>query len=230
MCKASFFGLHGIKESRLKCKVLKCEKDITDGRRHHQNHSAVGEDVKEAVRSHLCDFPSRESHYSCSKNQYKKYLDSSLTLAKMHRLFLLQHRDLTSLCKYSMYLDIFNDKLNIAFGYSRSDICDLCERHQVAIKAAAANSNLAENRKLEVEHQLYIRKADVFTVQINEVTVTAQALLPDGNTAVLAMDYQKNLPLPLTGVSQEYYKRQLWIHNFCIHDNVTNDATMFLYA
>ena len=44
------------------------------------------------------------------------------------------------------------------------------------------------------------------------------------------MDYEKNLPLPLTGVGQEYYKRQLWIHNFCIHDNVNDRATMFLYA
>ena len=78
-----------------------------------------------------------------------------------------------------------------------------------ATKAAAANSNLAEKRELEIEHELHIRKADVFTVQINEVTESAQALLPDDDTAVLAMDYRKNLPLPLTGVSQEYYKRQL---------------------
>ena len=62
------------------------------------------------------------------------------------------------------------------------------------------------------------------------MTESIQTLLPDGDKAILAMDYQKNLPLPLTGISQEYYKRQLWIHNFCIHDNVTNDATTFLYA
>ena len=129
-----------------------------------------------------------------------------------------------------MYSDIFNYEFSIAFGYLRSDIWDLCERHQVAIKAAGANSNLAEKRELEVEHELHIRKADIFTVQINEVTESPQALLPDGDTAVLAMDYQKNWPLPLTGVSQEYYKRQLWIYNFCIHDNVTNCATIFLYA
>ena len=129
-----------------------------------------------------------------------------------------------------MYSDIFNCEFNIAFGYPRGDICDLCERHRVAINAAAANSNSAEKSELEVEHELHICKADVFTVQINEVTKSAQALLPDGDTAVLAIDYQKNSPLPLTGVSQEYCKRQLWIHNFCIHDNVTNDATMFLYA
>ena len=90
-----------------------------------------------------------------------------------------------------MYSNIFNYEFNIAFGYPRSDICDLCERHQVAIKAAAAKSNLAEKRELEVEHELHIRKADVFTIQINEVNESAQALLPDGDTAVLAMDYKK---------------------------------------
>ena len=109
-----------------------------------------------------------------------------------------------------MYSDIFNHEFNIAFGYPRTDICDLCERHQVAFKAAAANSTLAEKRKLEVEHELHIRKAHVFTVQINEVTESAQALLPHDVTAVLAMDYQKYLPLHLIRVSEELlYKRQL---------------------
>ena len=158
VCKASFLSLHGIKESRLKRKVFNFEKNITDGRGHHHNHPTVGKDVKEAVRSHIIDFPARESYYSRIKNKHKKYLYSSLTLAKMHRLFLLQHPDLTSLCKYSMYSDIFNYEFNIAFGYPRSDICDLCERHQIAIKAVAANSNLAAKHKLKVEHELHIRK------------------------------------------------------------------------
>ena len=132
-------------------------------------------------------------------------MNTKNTLAKMHKLLLWQHPDLTSLCKYAMYSDIFNYEFNISFGYPRSDICDLCERHQVAIKAAAANSNLAEKRKLEVEHELHIRKADVFTVQINEVTESAQALLPDGDTVVLAMDYQKNCHC----LSQEYHKNTI---------------------
>ena len=39
-----------------------------------------------------------------------------------------------------------------------------------------------------------------------------------------------NLPLPLTGVSQEYYKRQQCIHNLYIHDCVNDNAMMFLDA
>ena len=71
VCKASFLFLHGIKESRLKRKVLNFERDITDGRGHHQNYPTVMEDVKKAVRSHIIDFPARESHYSRSKNENK---------------------------------------------------------------------------------------------------------------------------------------------------------------
>ena len=73
VCKASFLGLHGIKESRLKRRVLNFEKDITDGKGHHQNHPTVGKDVKKAVRCHIIDFPARVSHYSRSKNEHKKY-------------------------------------------------------------------------------------------------------------------------------------------------------------
>ena len=65
-----------------------------------------------------------------------------------------------------------------------------------------------------------IKKAYVFTFQIQEATENAKT----------CTDSQKNMSLPLTGISQEYYKRQLWIHNFCIHGTVQNQATMFAYA
>ena len=44
------------------------------------------------------------------------------------------------------------------------------------------------------------------------------------------MEFKKKLLLPKTGISQEYYKQQLWLHNFCIHDNVSHRAKMFLFA
>ena len=38
------------------------------------------------------------------------------------------------------------------------------------------------------------------------------------------------LPLPLTGIGQEYYKRQPWIHSLCIHDNLNDLEKMYLHA
>ena len=92
------------------------------------------------------------------------------------------------------------------------------------MQAAKRNSEGEKFRQLKTG-----RKADVFNMQLWEVTEKGSAEgLPE--TMVIAMDFQKNLPLPKTGISQEYYKRQLWLHNFCIHDNVNHRAKMFLYA
>ena len=81
-----------------------------------------------------------------------------------------------------------------------------------------------------MENELHLRKVDVFNLQLKEVTKSPLATVIDGDNAVIAMYFQKNLPRPLTGVSQEYYKRQLWFHNFCIHNCIHENATMYLYA
>ena len=43
-------------------------------------------------------------------------------------------------------------------------------------------------------------------------------------------DNQTNLPLPLTNTDEDYYLRQLWIHNLGNHNFGTKKATMVLYA
>ena len=67
-------------------------------------------------------------------------------------------------------------------------------------------------------------------MQLKEARESAKKMIADNDTAVIAIDFQKNLPLTLTGVTQEFYKRQLWIHNFCIYDCVNENATMLLYV
>ena len=230
VCKAAFLGLHGIKESRLKKKILNFFSDMTDKRGKHDNHRQIADSIRNRIRKHISSFPARESHYSRSKNKHKKYLDSSLSIAEMHRIFLQESPYLANECKYSLYKHIFNYELNITFGYPRTDICDTCEKQQANLATAKANNDPAEAKKIETEHELHIRKADVFNTQLCEVTESALEMNDDCDTAVIAMDFQKNLPLPLTNIGQEYYKRQLWLHNFCIHDNVNNLAWMFLYS
>lgn len=52
--------------------------------------------------------------------------------------------------------------------------------------------------------------------------------VPD--TLILCMDFEKNLPPPVTNIGVEYYKQQLWIHNFGILNVRTGDASMYLYS
>ena len=42
--------------------------------------------------------------------------------------------------------------------------------------------------------------------------------------------FPKNLPLPVTNVQQENYKRQLYVHKFGINNTGSKKATMILYA
>ena len=100
VCQAAFVALHGIKAGRLKKKVLQFDKDITDGRGKHDEHSKLSDELRDRVREHIRMFPARESHYSRSHNVHHRFLDASLTVAAMHKLFLEQNPDLKDDAKY----------------------------------------------------------------------------------------------------------------------------------
>ena len=179
-------GLHGIAASRLKKKVLNFDSNIADKRGKHANHPKISEDIRNLVREHIRKFPARESPYSRLKNEHKKYLDSSLSIAQMHRMFVSENPAFARTVQYWLYQNIFNYDFNISIGFPRSDICDKCELQQVNIKAAEIAGDDAQVRKLKAEHELHIRKADVFNVQMREATETAKAMGDACDTAVIA--------------------------------------------
>jgi hypothetical protein len=49
------------------------------------------------------------------------------------------------------------------------------------------------------------------------------------NEGIICYDFQKNLQIPLTNVSVEYYLRKFYCHNFGIHDLKTNKVFMYFY-
>ncbi len=69
-------------------------------------------------------------------------------------------------------------------------------------------------------------KAAVWKIKLNE----AKEIVKDPTHCALCFDYQKNLPLPVTNAGPEYYKRQLWIHNFDVYDFSVGIGTMFFYS
>lgn len=66
-----------------------------------------------------------------------------------------------------------------------------------------------------------MRKAQVFLERENETDKIKMSLY---------FDYQKNLPLPVTNVGDEYYLRLLWMHNVGVHNLGEKTATMHVYT
>ncbi len=52
----------------------------------------------------------------------------------------------------------------------------------------------------------------------------------DNFTHAICFYFEKNLPLPITNVGQEYYRRQLWLQNLGVYDMAAQKATCFIYA
>jgi len=46
---------------------------------------------------------------------------------------------------------------------------------------------------------------------------------------VLAFDYQQNMPLPHVPAGDVFYKRQLWVYNFCIFSGRTGKSYFYMY-
>ena len=227
VCKNAFCALHGIKESRLKKKVLDFEEPLQDLRGKHGHHKKLNDEIRQTIRQHISSFPARESHYSRADNRKRIYLTSDLNISEIFRLFLEQHPDMKTIAKEWIYRDIFNYEFNISFGFPRTDVCDTCEKFNADIKFATVNRNNDLVLKLRTEHEVHKRKGDAFYEQIREDKHLA---LSTDDTQVIAMDFQKNLLLPVTGIGQEYYKRQLAVHNLGIHDVCSGNASMYIYA
>lgn len=47
--------------------------------------------------------------------------------------------------------------------------------------------------------------------------------------AVIVFDLEKTLPTLLLSCGKVYYRRQLWTHNYCIHNAGSKKATMFMW-
>jgi len=73
-------------------------------------------------------------------------------------------------------------------------------------------NNGEEKANLEVEKQIYLRKAEVFYSYLKQLS--AEAKQNDSIIDVLRFHFQQNMPLPHIPSVDFFYKRQLWSYNF----------------
>ncbi|CAH1114837.1 unnamed protein product [Psylliodes chrysocephalus] len=84
----------------------------------------------------------------------------------------------------------------------------------------------AEINKKTLENNIHKRKAEVF---YQRKKLARKQAMKQVDFECIAMDFQKNLPMPNLSTNEIYYKRQLTLHSFNIHVLSTNSATFYCY-
>ncbi|GFN76019.1 hypothetical protein PoB_000252500 [Plakobranchus ocellatus] len=90
----------------------------------HDKHKKVKETVVQDVRDHINSFAAIDSHY-CRAKTNKKYLDASLSVAKMYRLYEEAYKE-HERAPLDKYRRIFDEEFNLAFHKPKKDQCEIC--------------------------------------------------------------------------------------------------------
>ncbi|GFN85748.1 hypothetical protein PoB_001225400 [Plakobranchus ocellatus] len=236
VCLKGFCAMFGITHRRVRT-IQTALKETgfppQDRRGKHQNRPSKlsGEQV-ERVIAHIQSFKGRSSHYSRNKSK-RIYLPDELNITKMFELFQQQHPAET--LSYESYRVIFNNRFNISFGFPRSDTCSLCD--QINAKLTCLDSKLQsgsgetaaleqERAQVNTEKEIHHRKAEVFYERKKAARVKSSQ---DPTTLAVAFDYQKELPLPNKTTNDIFYRRQLSVHSFNIHELAGENVFIYVY-
>jgi hypothetical protein len=175
------------------------------------------------IKSFLNSITYENSHYS--ENKTVKYIDSEFfSISNIHRIFIDIYYEYKNEVSYQMFKKVFNS-CNIKFKKPRTDTCETCDEIFCQITKAKREKNL--NNLNELQNSLKENKfeANLFYELKRKVKDENKF-----NSKVnITYDYQKNLQIPKTNVSLEYYLRKLYLYNFGVHNLVSNHVSMFLY-
>ncbi|XP_063234885.1 uncharacterized protein LOC134537892 [Bacillus rossius redtenbacheri] len=219
---ASLFGI-GVRRVRRLTELHSAGVSPKDNRGCHNNRPrAKLEDIKEMIDAHIRSFPYCVQHYGSRAKQ--RYLRSDLDVMQMYVLFLEKHYPETYLqvkggadpkhvkctVKYEYFLRYYQEHFNYQFGRPRSDLCAFCEEYRVKI---CAEKNGVVRKQMQQTLKLHKAKARKFRTSMKDASGYVQG---NENAQAICFDFQQNIPFPHLQVSDVFYKRQLWLHNFAV--------------
>lgn len=220
ICQSSFLKILQIPRNRLRtvAETYKRTGGLVKENRggDHTSHRNVHK--LQEVKTFIQSFKSLESHY-CRSTTERKYLDSTLNIKKMWRMY---NEQAAHPVNQSYFRTIFNTHYNIGFGNPRTDVCSKCIELDERMKNEPNRSTKAQYM---IEKTIHKRKAKKFYQLLNEKQ--------DG-MLTLSFDCQKNQVLPKIPDQITYYSRQLYIYNFAVvlavEGKKLNNDTVNLYT
>lgn len=143
-----------------------------------------------------------------------------LNVLTLYRLF--KEKYPTEKLGRTTFFNNFYENYKLPFGRPQVNICCTCEELQS--KRRSSHLNDAAKRSAQAELDVHERKAKKFYNKIKEDASD------DENNHILSLcfDYMQNIQLPRIPVQETFYLRQLTVNVFCIHDNKSNKAQIFV--
>lgn len=192
-------------------------RDVQSGK-HENRANKCSAQVINSIKKHIESFPTIDSHY-CRKDTVKRYLDESLSVNEMYRLYQKKCAEdgMEEVASKDKYRRVFTEQYNLAFFRPKKDLCDEC----VAFKNTAnlSEEEIARNT-LHIENKETARK---LKNEAKERSIANQA------DAACCFDMQQLLPCPKSNSSSFFYKRKLYVHNLTVYDLGTSNVTCFMW-
>lgn len=191
-------------------------RDVQSGK--HENRKKWSDQVIDSVKKHIESFPTMDSHY-CRKETLKGYLDQSLSINEMYRLYEKKCRDdgVAEIASKDKYRRVFTEQYNLSFFRPKKDLCDECVAFQ-------NSESLSEEQK--ARKRLHLENKEIARKLKNEAK--ERSVLNHENVSC-CFDMQQLLPCPKSNSSSFFYKRKLYVHNLTVYDLGTSDVTCFMW-
>lgn len=240
VCKRAFISVYGITMARVD-RLVYCNKSNNpspkDLRGKHSNRSnKIPDNILKQLDDHIKSFPNHQSHYSRESNGNVTYLSPDLNKKIMHNLYLEKYEpetykkiqdgetNVVPIVSYDFFSRYFSLNYNMSFGHPRTDTCQLCDllKNQINFE-----TDEVKKSKLISEKELHVEKAELFYEDLKKYQAMSKVM--ENKCEVLAFDYQQNMPLPHVPAGDVFYKRQLWVYNFCIFSGRTGKSYFYMY-
>ncbi|XP_070184874.1 uncharacterized protein [Littorina saxatilis] len=191
-----------------------------DRRGKHQPSNKTAQSDSERVKKHICSFPSMESHY-CRKNSNRKFLDSTLNVNRMYRLYTDEctEKDIQPVSS-SMYRTIFNTEFNLSFHKPKKDQCLLCSSYLEAKRTNTLTDKLKSDYEEHQARKIEARK---------EKEKDKQLAQEDSTIETVTFDLESVLSTPCNQVSQTHYKRKLAFYNLTVFSLASKEGKCFTW-
>lgn len=222
VCKTMFLNTLGINKGVVDITMAKRSSlNVFEGDKRGKHVKACyPSSVVQNVKSHIQSFPVVPSHY-CREKTNRKYLDSSLNITQMYRLygeFCDNHGE--QKVSASMYRKIFNENFNLGFHNPKKDQCRVCNYYD------NADNELKES--LKDEHKLHLDQKE--RVRNEKRNDKLQAASSNGKLVCASFDLQQVLLVPYDPKNSAlFYKRRLSTYNFTIYNMGSKQGNCFMW-